>query len=153
AETQRLWYRSLVGDTTTRRLTNSRFYEGSATFSPDGKWLAYTSEETGVRQVYIRPFPGDGGPVPVSIDGGRTPQWSRDGRTIYFAEGTRINSARLEQTGNRMVVSDRASFVSNLQLGAALAPSFAVSPDDQWALALVPALSRDSEEIHVIYNW
>jgi Tol biopolymer transport system component len=150
-ETQRLWYRSLVGDTTIRRLTGSRFYESSGTFSPDGKWLAYTSEESGVRQVYVRPFPGDGAPVPVSINGGRVPQWSRDGRTIYFAEGTSIHSARLELAGNRPVVTSRASFVSNLQLGAA--PSFAVSPDDRWVLALVPELSREREEIHVIYNW
>ena len=58
--------------------------EGWATFSPDGRWLAYVSNQTGEFEVYVRPYPG---PVPatrISSDGGESPTWSRDGGQIYF---------------------------------------------------------------------
>jgi dipeptidyl aminopeptidase/acylaminoacyl peptidase len=62
--------------------------EQYATFSPDGRWLAYVSDQTGESEVYVRPYPG---PVPatrISSDGGRAPAWSRDGGQIYFLQPT-----------------------------------------------------------------
>jgi serine/threonine-protein kinase len=53
-------------------------------FSPDGRWLAYASEESGKREIYVQPFPGPGGKVPVSTDGGGFPQWSPNGRELFF---------------------------------------------------------------------
>ena len=53
-------------------------------FSPDGHWLAYASEESRRREVYVQPFPGPGGKVPISTDGGGFPQWSPNGRELFF---------------------------------------------------------------------
>lgn len=53
-------------------------------FSPDGRWMAYQSNETGRYEIYIRPFPSAGGPIPVSTAGGVYPRWSRDGKELYF---------------------------------------------------------------------
>jgi eukaryotic-like serine/threonine-protein kinase len=53
-------------------------------FSPDGRWLAYVSAETGRSEVYVQPVPGPGGKVPVSADGGGFPVWSRNGRELFF---------------------------------------------------------------------
>jgi serine/threonine-protein kinase len=53
-------------------------------FSPDGHWLAYASEESGKREIYVQPFPGPGGKEPVSTDGGGYPQWSPNGRELFF---------------------------------------------------------------------
>jgi Tol biopolymer transport system component/predicted Ser/Thr protein kinase len=53
-------------------------------FSPDGRWLAYTSNEPGTFEVYVRPFPGPGGRWQISKGGGFNPQWSRDGRELLF---------------------------------------------------------------------
>ena len=53
-------------------------------FSPDGQWLAYASEESGRREVYVQPFPGPGGKVVISTDGGGFPQWSPNGRELFF---------------------------------------------------------------------
>jgi serine/threonine-protein kinase len=50
---------------------------GSPVFSPDGRWLAYYSNETGTNEVYVRPFPGPGGKTRISRDGGMWPRWSR----------------------------------------------------------------------------
>jgi serine/threonine-protein kinase len=52
--------------------------------SPDGHWVAYDSSETGTEQVYVQPFPAGGGKVPISTDGGRFPQWSLNGRELFF---------------------------------------------------------------------
>jgi WD40 repeat protein len=60
------------------------FIEAYPAFSPDGRWLAYTSDESGTREVYVRPFPGPGGRWQVSTGGGNFPVWSRDGRELLF---------------------------------------------------------------------
>ena len=60
------------------------FNEGTPAFSPDGRWLAYSSNESGTGEVYVRPFPGPGGRWQVSTGGGRVPLWSRDGRELLF---------------------------------------------------------------------
>jgi Tol biopolymer transport system component len=59
--------------------------------SPDSRWLAYNSDESGVRQVYVTPFPIPGPKWQVSSDGGTFPQWSRDGRKLYFISGRILN--------------------------------------------------------------
>jgi len=60
------------------------FSESDAVFSPDGKWVAYKSNESGLDEIYIRPFPGPGGKLKVSTNGGRTPRWSDDGKELFY---------------------------------------------------------------------
>ena len=59
-------------------------FEGFPEFSPDGRWIGYRSHETGRDEAYVRPYPGPGGKVQVSKDGGNFPVWSSDGRSLYF---------------------------------------------------------------------
>src|SRR5258706_2718859 len=58
--------------------------EVSPVFSPDGRWLAYMSLESGGPEVYVRPFPGPGGKWQVSTGGGVMPVWSRNGRELFY---------------------------------------------------------------------
>jgi len=62
---------------------NSAFNELEPAFSPDGRWLAYDSDESGTREVYVRPFPGPGGKWQVSTGGGY-PKWSRNGKELFY---------------------------------------------------------------------
>jgi serine/threonine-protein kinase len=62
----------------------SPFVENSPSFSPDGRWLAYMSNETGRFEVYVRPFTGSGGRWQISMDGGRFPVWSRTRPELFF---------------------------------------------------------------------
>jgi serine/threonine-protein kinase len=72
----------------TRPLLNTRFDESGPAVSPDGKWLAYQSSETGRLEVYVRPFPDvEGGKVRVSTEGGSEPRWSQDGRELFYTFG------------------------------------------------------------------
>jgi Tol biopolymer transport system component len=58
-------------------------------FSPDGRWLAYASDDSGANEVYVQPHPGPGARVRISTDGGVAPVWSRSGRELFYARGWR----------------------------------------------------------------
>src|SRR5207248_3581252 len=75
-------------------------------FSPDGRWLAYSSNESGRDEVHVRPFPGPGGVVQISISGGEFPIWSRNTRQLFFrgADG-RITVSRYTVQGDSFVAS------------------------------------------------
>lgn len=74
-------------DVHSKRVTpflNSKYSEWYPEFSPDGRWMAYTSDESNRQEVYVRPFPGPGIKQQVSIEGGSEPLWARNGRQLFF---------------------------------------------------------------------
>jgi len=66
---------------------NSRFPAWYPEFSPDGRWMAHVSFESGREEVYVRPFPGPGGKWQISHEGGREPLWARDGKRLFYRSG------------------------------------------------------------------
>jgi dipeptidyl aminopeptidase/acylaminoacyl peptidase len=81
---QQLWIYRVADDTTTRFLT-SPFSEAQARFSPDGRWLAYRSDETGREEVYVaRVDPPGGDAQRLSLSGAQNPVWRRDGKELFF---------------------------------------------------------------------
>ncbi|HEX5109197.1 MAG TPA: hypothetical protein VFV95_12145 [Vicinamibacterales bacterium] len=61
------------------------FYEGDGRFSPNGRWIAYVSEESGRPEIYVQAFPGPGNPVVMSVEGGSQPMWrANDGRELFY---------------------------------------------------------------------
>jgi Tol biopolymer transport system component len=85
-----VWLQPLTGDQTARPILNSAFNETAARVSPDGGWLAFESDESGVPEVYVTSFPVPGQRWLVSQGGGRFPIWRRDGRELYFRQQARI---------------------------------------------------------------
>jgi hypothetical protein len=76
-----------------------QFTEIHPTVSPDGRWIAYTSDESGTREVYVRAFPQTtAGRWQVSNGGGFQPRWSSDGRELYFGSGDRLIAAQIRTT-------------------------------------------------------
>ena len=67
--------------------------ERDGRFSPDGRWVAYVSDESGRQQICVRPFTGPGGMSQVSTDGGTEPVWSRDGRELFYLNGDKMMAA------------------------------------------------------------
>ena len=74
------------------------FHERGGMFSPDGRWLAFTSNRSGEDEVWVKPYPGDHPPVPISIGGGNEPVWSRDGRELFYRNGDRLMAVPIETT-------------------------------------------------------
>jgi eukaryotic-like serine/threonine-protein kinase len=68
---------------------NTTFLETDPEFSPDGRWIAYISNESGANEIYVRPFPGPGGKTQISTGGGSLPQWSRNSKELYYIASTR----------------------------------------------------------------
>ncbi len=80
---------------------NSPFAEWAPAFSPDGRWLAYTSNESGNDEVYVQPFPSPGGKLQVSTGGGRSPKWSRNGKELFYRTAdSKIMVVTYSATGN-----------------------------------------------------
>jgi eukaryotic-like serine/threonine-protein kinase len=74
------------GSVTSRPFLETPFTEQWAEFSPDGRWLAYGSDESGRPEVYVRPYPGPGRRETVSTNGGTRPAWARGGRELFYTE-------------------------------------------------------------------
>ena len=81
--------------------------EQSASLSPDGRWLAYASDEAGQAQVFVRAYPGPGGKWQISVDGGFAPRWSADGKQIFFRWERNLWSVQIDSGGNSIRASRR----------------------------------------------
>ena len=102
-----IWTALVEGDRDHPRLgkpqafLRTSFSEAYPAFSPDGRWLAYSSNESGTNELYVRPFPGPGGKWQISTGGGGYPIWSRDGHKLFFlTRDWRIMVASYTATGD-----------------------------------------------------
>ena len=88
----------------------SPFTESQGLFSPDGHWIAYSSDESGPYEVYVRPFPPGPGKWKVSIGGGELPRWSRDGKELFYLspEHSPTGSAAAGRTRKLMAAAVKA---------------------------------------------
>jgi serine/threonine protein kinase/Tol biopolymer transport system component len=91
-----IWIRSTDG--TTRRFLGGPGRKRSGRFAPDGKRMAFVSDETGEYQVYVTAYPGPGPTVAISTKGGLSPIWSADGRELYFRLGSKMLMSRISGT-------------------------------------------------------
>ena len=85
---------AMTGEHERRTLISTEFNEGRAVLSPDGHWLAYQSDESGMPEIYVRPYPDvESGKWQISSHGGQEPKWARDGRTLYFVTSDDLMAA------------------------------------------------------------
>ena len=87
-----MWILPLTSEQQPKPIATTPFTEDLGRFSPDGKWIAYVSDESGKREVYVRPFggledPAPGPPIPVSTTGGDRPVWREDGKELFYIRG------------------------------------------------------------------
>jgi len=94
-----IWLMPLDGDRTPRQLFSDPAGESDGQISPDGKWVAYQAPVSSRQEIYVAPFPGPGARHQVSTDGGTEPLWSRDGRELFFQNGTQLMSVSVAPGG------------------------------------------------------
>jgi serine/threonine-protein kinase len=118
--------------------------------SPDGKWLAYQSNESGQFEIYVRPFPSGGSRTTVSNAGGTEPLWSRDGCRLFYRNGPQLVEASCSASSTFAVTSRRVLFSGNFDLHA-FHPNYDVAPDGRHFAMIT---SGDQEpRVVVVTNW
>jgi Tol biopolymer transport system component len=113
--------------------------EFASSFSPDGRWLAYTSNESGAFEVYVRPFPGPGGRRQISSGGGIYPSWSKDERELFFRGlDYRIMVAGYSASGDSFIPGKPQAWpVLTINLSG-IGRGFHVAPDGKHAAVILP---------------
>jgi serine/threonine-protein kinase len=149
---QDLWYRRLDGDTTPKPIAATPALEYAPRFSPDDRWVAYTSDQSGSMQVYVQAFPALGARYAVTAAGGTTPIWSPDGRRIYYIANGQINAATITTTPSFTVVSRQQLFEGAYALGpTGVHAEFDLAPDGQH-FVFVKHLPGDTP-VTVVLDW
>jgi len=142
-------YITLGGDSTLKPLVTSLFNDMMPRLSPDGRWLAYQSNESGQNEIYVRPFPEAGGRVQVSTGGGIEPLWDRRGRALYYRRGQQLVAAAVTTTPTFSMGSQRALFEADYLTNPSH-PNYDVAPDGAHFLML----KRMGEaQTVVVLNW
>ena len=157
-----LYYAAPDPDSAAVTILDTPFQESVPSVSPDGRWLAYQSDESGQVEVYVRPFPGPGGVRPVSVDGGSTPVWAHNGREIVYQTVGASSAADVPganwvvatvRTDPDFAVESRVPFAATLGFSAVpQTRHFDVSPNDQRLLTLRIEGVVDDELI-MVENW
>jgi Tol biopolymer transport system component len=145
-----IWVVSPGGDPVPFLLTP--FDERSPRFSPDGKWLAYVSDESGRNEVYVQPFPGPGPKWLVSIDGGIDPVWSKDGRELFYRHDDQLMAVAVSTTREFSAGRPRRLFEIRVDAGDN-GPNYDVSPDGTWFVMPRSDRAPAPAELHVVHNW
>jgi len=148
------WVLPMFGDRKPYQLLQTELID-YGTFSPNGRWVAYESDETGTVEVYVREFQGSGGKWRVSTGGGSLPRWRRDGKELFYLSGGKHLFYLSE--GKMMAVEVKASGAS-FEAGVPKllferGRDFDVSRDGQRFLIPVPVEEGSSAPITVVMNW
>jgi Tol biopolymer transport system component len=144
-----LWLVAADGSHAAMPYLHERFNEQSGVFSPDGHWVAYESDESGKTQIYVQAMPAGGAKYQISIDGGTSPEWRRDGKELFFVSQDQTLMAA------PIALDARVDAGVPQRLFPGVDSAFAVSRDGQRILLNVPAEggSRVIPPITVVSNW
>ncbi len=140
----------LTGDRTVVPVVTSPYAETQPRLSPDGKWLAYQSSETGRFEIYVRPFPVSGARVQVSDNGGTEPIWGRSGRSLYYRGPLGEVIEVGVTTGAAFSIGTRSVVLTGDYLTGASHANYDVSPDGRFLM--LKRAGAESQTI-VVHNW
>jgi hypothetical protein len=122
--------------------------------SPDGRWLAYVSNESGRNEIYVEPFRRPGERVGVSRDGAGQPEWRGDGKELfYLSNDGRLMAVDVREAASGLEVGTPEVLVSADALTAVVVGSYGVTADGQRFLVKMRVEDDVKQRIHVVTNW
>jgi len=143
-----LWTLSPDGKATPFLITP--FNKSQGRFSPNGRFMAYSSDESGRREIYVQPFPGPGEKVTISTNGGSYPVWSRDGRELFFRQGDAMMVVDVMTTGRVFRATRERQLFTAKDLG--FREGFDVSIDGKRFLMVHREAGSSPTKLDVVLN-
>jgi hypothetical protein len=134
------------------RVLGNTFHNYDPSLSPDGRWMAYMSDESGRFEVYVRPYPGPGGRWQVSLDGGSEPVWSPTGREIFYRNGDRMMTATVRTVGAFEVGARTMLFEGAYHTLPTQITNYDVTRDGRTFVMLQP-VQGTAQTVFVTLNW
>ena len=143
-----LWTLSLDGDRKSKPLIQTQFSERQPALSPDGRWLAYTSNRSGRPEVYVQPFPDLTAMSQISADGGVEPKWAANGRELFYRSGDRMMAVDVRTQPNFQPQPARTLFEGSYNR------SYDVAPDGQhFVMIRQDEAATSLAEARVVLGW
>ncbi len=139
-----------LGDRKDQPFLQSRFNEIAPRFSPDGRWLAYASDESGRYEIYVQPYPGPGGKWQISTEGGTEPVWARNGE-LFYRNGEKVMVVETITRPNFSAGNPKLLFEGRYATFQTV-PDYDVTADGQRFL-FAKAGEQPQSEINVVLNW
>jgi serine/threonine-protein kinase len=134
-------------------IVKTRFSEYSPHVSPDGRWVAYNSDESGRPEIYISPFPGPGGKTVISTDGGTEPHWSRDGRELFYRNGDSMMAVTLAPGSSLAAGSPRRLFEGRYQVSDTSSGAYDVSSEGRFLMIQPTVAEQPATEFNIVLGW
>ncbi len=147
-----VWLLDLSGTPKAEPFLTSRFAESAPDFSPDGRWIAYESDESGRFEVFIRPVRPPGGKVHVSTDGGTKPRWSRDGRQLFYINDGKLIAVSISPQDETLAVGAQTVRAHLDYFGGASA-NYSVAPDGRVLMVHRDPLPAGPNRLIVAQDW
>ncbi len=148
---------SLTGDHRIRTYVATTDDETNGAFSPDGSWVAYTSDETGRKEVYAAQFADPSRRLRVSTEGGAQPRWSQDGKELYYVRSGELMAVAISRQGESLSFGESRSQFSLPMLalndpGFDFSTRYSVAPDGRF-LALVRSETKAPVPLVLVLHW
>ena len=154
-----LYVLAMDGDLTPELFLATPFEERGASFSPEGQWIAYVSDESGRDEVYVRPYPGPGGQVIISTGGGAEVVWGPDGAELFYRNVDQVMVVAVTTGQTFSAETPAPLFAAPYPLdraGPGGTPNYDISPDGEQFIFVEQNSSTGGEgsaQIHVVLNW
>jgi serine/threonine-protein kinase len=148
-----VWIVNADGPPSPRPFVVTPSSEKEAVFSPDGRFLAYVSDESGQFEVYVRPFPGPGTRVQVSTNGGTEPAWSPRGDELFYRSGRQMAAVPVTRPPAREFGRPTVLFEGWYHDNIAPCRSYDVTADGRFLMVTEPVGDDLPRELHVVLGW
>ncbi len=141
---------SLDGERDTETVLATQYNERNGIFSPNGRWLAFTSDRSGQAEVYVKPYPGQGGFVQISTDGGLEPVWAQSGKELFYRTGDQMMVVSVQTDTTFKAEKPRLLFEGSYRYSFTnVTSNYDVTADGQQFVMV----NEETSQINVVLNW
>ena len=146
---------ALEGEREPQPFLVTEFNERHAMFSPDGSWVALTSNRSGQDEIYVKPYPAEGGLVQISTDGGVEPVWARSGRELFYRSQDKMMAVSIQTEPTFQAETPRLLFENSFSESyLTLTSNYDVTADGQRFVMVQPSQEHvEPESLNIVLNW